>query len=84
MGNDVTPEIGLEVMGWELSICRLDCLPDASVLQQSPCFLGLTDDEVAAVLSGSTGDGPLPGRAADKTGERASAAGGRARKGGER
>ena len=52
--------------------------------QLSASELGLTDDEVAAVLSGSTGDGPLPGRPADKTGERASAACGRARKGGER
>lgn len=49
MGNDVTPGIRLEVMDWELSICRLDRLPDASVLEKSPCFLGLTDDEVSLV-----------------------------------
>ena len=44
-----TPGIGLEVMGWELSLCRLDRLPDASVLQRRPCFLGLTDKEVSLV-----------------------------------
>ena len=49
MGDDMTPGIGLEVMDWELSICRLDRLPDASVLKKSPCFLGLTDDEISLV-----------------------------------
>ena len=49
-----TPGIGLEVMDWELSICRLDRLPDASVLQQSPCFLGLTDKEVSLVCETRT------------------------------
>ena len=44
-----TPGIGLEVMGWELSLCRLDRLPDASVLQRRPCFLGLADKEVSLV-----------------------------------
>ena len=44
-----TPGIELEVMGWELSLCRLDRLPDASVLQRRPCFLGLTDKEVSLV-----------------------------------
>lgn len=43
------PEIGLEIMGWELSIYRLDRLPDASILQRSPFFLGLTDKEVSLV-----------------------------------
>ena len=43
------PGTGLEVMDWELSICRLGRLPEASILQQSPCFLGLTDKEVSLV-----------------------------------
>ena len=43
------PGIGLEIMGWELSIYRLDRLPDASILQRSPFFLGLTDKEVSLV-----------------------------------
>ena len=49
-----TPGIGLEVMDWELSICRLDRLPDASVLQRRPCFLVLTDKEVSLVCETRT------------------------------
>lgn len=49
MGDAVTPGIGLEVMDWELSLCRLDHIPDASVIQHSPCFLGLTDEEISLV-----------------------------------
>lgn len=44
-----TPGTGLEVVDWKLSICRLDRLPDASVLQRRPCFLGLTDKEVSLI-----------------------------------
>lgn len=54
MGDAVTPGIGLEVMGWELSLCRLDRLPDASILQHSPCFLGLTDNEISLVCETRT------------------------------